>query len=35
MSAPIETKNIFPVVETDEFYAEGIFNSPRDFFAGE
>lgn len=35
MSATIETESILPVIETDAYYAEGIFNRPEDFQAGE
>lgn len=35
MSACIDTACIFPVIETDECFMEGVFNSPEDFFVGE
>ena len=35
MSAVIETESVLPVIETDAYYAEGIFNRPEDFQTGE
>lgn len=32
VSASIDTKNIYPIVETDEYFAEGIINSPEDYY---
>ena len=32
-SAVVNTNDILPIIETDEVFAEGIINSPEDFFA--
>ncbi len=31
-SAEVNTKDIYPIIETDEIFEEGIINSPEDFF---
>lgn len=32
VSASIDTKNIYPIIETDEYFAEGVINSPEDYY---
>lgn len=34
-SAVVNTRDILPIIETDEIFEEGIINSPEDFFRGE
>lgn len=31
-SANINIKDIYPIIETDDFYEEGIINSPEDYY---
>ena len=32
VSASIDVQNIYPIIETDEYFAEGVINLPEDYY---